>query len=293
MKRYRDRPLPTPEQERQIRADQCLISRLKQEFGVKSDLALAKRLGIPPTTLGRVIRGEGTLSWEHRWVIRDKLGFAAVRNTLTSLLPKKLSESLINASHRQFLRGIECNEDELLSPAERALNTLETKAFDGFSEVITELSRLRPLAEIRENGEFTVKERSLIIETLNRVDAKVWQCLIEDLSECVCSTNYLHDVISLTVGDISDSVNKTNQLLDAVSNKFDFKTSGRVADELGIKAGTLSNVRKGRGSLPPKAAFKLNCLLENDTLEAANREFAASDEVLSDSDKFIAHISPG
>lgn len=286
-----------------LNPDQVLVQRLKTEFGVDSDLSLAKRLNIPSTTLGRVTRGDAKFTWGQRFIIRDKLGFAAVRNAIAGLLPESLSESFIEASHRQFLRVIEQErhheqpqeqpQEQNYAPSSSAklINLLQSIVLPGFSETLTELARIRRPSEIIEAGDLSLDERALIIQTLYRQDPKLWLPLIEHLRECVATTEELYVYISLKVGDANSTTHKTNSLIDVVANKFGLASAGDIAVALGISASALSKARTGQAKLPPRAAFKLHCLLSSETLDAAEASFLETDCLLEDSTTLISYLN--
>ena len=206
-----------------VEGDRQLIQDLKRQFNVESDRALETRLGIPASTISRVMTGKGPLNWEHRFVIRDKLAFAAVRNGVAFLLPKKLSKSLIAASHRQFLRGIEGEDgaiDQCLSIDEQIISTLKASCLPGMTNSFNALTRYRDVNNIPEGSHLSATERALIVETLVNEDSKCWASLIDNLHLVISTSESLADSISLKASTVEEETHKINELLDLIQRKF-------------------------------------------------------------------------
>ena len=278
--------------QRKIRQDKLLLERLKIQFGVSSERALERRLKIPFSTLSRVMRGEGPLGWDHRFIIKDKLGFAAVRNGVASLLPKNLSEGLIAASHRQFLRGLE-EEDLALEPqntSEELLERLASSPMPGACESVSALNRFRAQQNIQVNHDLNQVEKAIIIETLIKADQKFWQPLIENLSACISSTESLLDLVSMEAVTGAKDWRKTNQLLDLLSTKLNLSKASDLARLLEVTDGSLSKVRNGKAKLPARSAFRMQCYLEFDSREEAEEVFKRTDNVVSDPDQLMNEL---
>lgn len=80
-----------------------LLDQLKQGFGYKTDVEIARFLGVTKETISQIRRGELGLSLSQRIKIMDRLSSIQIRDLLERITPENLSNEL----HRLSLRGAE------------------------------------------------------------------------------------------------------------------------------------------------------------------------------------------
>ena len=79
--------------------DSELVDAIKDEFGWRTDLQVAKFLGLSKDAIS-LVRGGGKLGRGQRFKLYDRLKFCQVRNLIARIAPEHLAKRLIAASRR-------------------------------------------------------------------------------------------------------------------------------------------------------------------------------------------------
>lgn len=279
--------------------DRDLIVQLKEEFDVRTTNALAERLGIPLATLAKAERGDGRLPWKARLIILDKLGFAAARRGVESLLPNRLAQSMRDVSNRQFLRGI--NDEELEQEFADESN-VETNGCRSLFALLQDINHsdlkqeLVPFLELIttkysncEPENLDANDRAKLVETLYKLDSKRWGSLVSQLSECLSSDALMYDSIEEILNqDRDDDLGK--KVIEFISEVKGTKSDKDLCAVLDITPSKLSRIRSGKTKIAPEVAVFAEFLGGSSDTSSNEKEFRELDRLVSDPDLILKEV---
>lgn len=279
--------------------DRDLIIQLKEEFDVRTSNALAERLDIPLATLAKAERGEGRLPWKARVIILDKMGFAAARRAVESLVPDRLAQRIRDASNRQFLAGVNDEELELQinddsDPKAGSCQALLALLQDiNRSDFNDELSPFLKLVSTkynnREPGNLDAVDRAKLVETLYKLDAKRWESLVAKLSECVSSDALMYAAI-LSVVNQEREGGLGKQVIEFIGEVKGAKNDKELCAVLDITPSKLSRIRSGKTKIAPEVAVFAEFLGSSSDISANEREFRELDRLARNPDLILEEL---
>lgn len=246
-----------------IAADNDLLNRVSRGFGSSSDRDLAKRLGIPKSTMAKVRRGEVELAWQHRVVLMDKLGFLKVRRSLSFVLPEAMMRQVEQFTNSAFDRITRQRfERELASDDANLVNFIDSFPAISNSEVFNSHCGLSDADKdsIRAGAELTVSQRAKLIEAFQITDANYWKFDFTRLIQLINDTSVLLDEIERLAFPLDRNAEVNAALIESLERHFGGR--GRLADIVDLQPSQLSQIKKGEANLGMRARLKILAEME-------------------------------
>ncbi|KZZ49723.1 hypothetical protein A3758_12690 [Oleiphilus sp. HI0118] len=246
-------------------ADNRLLDRIAEDFCINSEADLAARLGIPQPSLHKIRKQDGVLSWKHRFIVLDKIGFLHARAGLKAITPAALFDRMSDLTNNEMTRiARDRLFDETKSPSQNILLFLEKfedlKENEFFKEQL-DISSER-FERIRAGQDFKWEERAIIIQALSRTDREKWNFEVENLLPYLKDSSALVDKLNNLAYPYTEDEIHQNELIDNFKKVMAFETDVQVAKEIGLTKQQIAQARKGKPPLSIQARFRMAYALD-------------------------------
>lgn len=251
------RPKKSADPER-IAADNDLLNQVAIGFGSKSDRDLAKRLGIPQSTMSKVRRNEVELAWHHRVVLMDKLGFLAVRRALNSVVPEVLSRRVDQFTNSVFQKITSGRlERELQHEEANLINFIDSFPPLQDNPVFKRLCGLSDQDKdaLRNGAALTSMQRAQLLQALHVTDAKFWNIDWSKLSIMLESTSALLDEIERLAFPLDQHAEMNCVLIESLEQKFG--GTNNLAQLLELAPSQVSQIKSGDANISLRTRLKI------------------------------------
>ncbi|TNC82815.1 MAG: hypothetical protein C9356_02805 [Oleiphilus sp.] len=277
-----------------IEADNELLDRVAKRFGSRSDRDLAKRLGIPTSTMSQVRRRSAELAWHHRVVVMDKLGFLFVRKALGSIVPQALArrfETFTNSefekiSRRRYereLRSDDANLVNFLDAYEALAEHPGFKAHFGLTDAMKE--------NIRRGAVLSREQRVKLLEALYVADPNLWSLDWSRLSLMLEDTSVLLDEIERCAFPMDRNAELNAALLLHLEPLYG--SGAKLAEKLDLPPSQLSQIKKGNANLGMRARLIILSELEKASGRGDLLNFSDLDKLANDPELIRNRLEQG
>jgi plasmid maintenance system antidote protein VapI len=243
---------------RKVKSDNELLNQVAQAFGSKSDRELAKRLGIPQSTMSKVRKHEAELAWNNRVILMDKLGFAAVRRAINSVLPQALADRVTELTNYSFEAIAQnCVTRELEHEDANLINFLDSYPELAENPVFNRHANLSDHDKdaIRAGAILSREQRIKLLEAFYLTNPEFWSFDWSNLSELIESSSVLLDELERLAYPL-DANAAINAALIAVLEK-QFGGTNALATLIELSPSQISQIKKGDANITLRTRLKI------------------------------------
>ena len=245
--------------------DNLLLDKVANGLAIASERDLAARLGMSTTSLHKIRKLGGTLSWKQRFIVMDKLGFMHIRAKVEALTPISLAKTIrqiTNAGSENIIRKrIAYKTDSADSNLIEFLRTYSELSNNNIFKENLDVSENR-LDKIENGSEFTWQERGTLMTALNKINPKKWIFDQQDMLKHLNSSEALLESIDKIAFPMNENQEQQNELIDRFKDLLQLDTDSDVAKILQLKRQQITQARKGRTPLSIHARYRMVCELD-------------------------------